>query len=220
MAMSHGYKTAFKTQYGLFEYLVMSFGLMNAPAQFQAHMQTIFRELLDVSVVIYIDDILNFSKTLQEQTSVVREVLRQLEHHGLYAKSSKCKFHYSSVEFLGLIISGEGLRMCPDKVETITIVSRFCKFYRRFIYDYSRITVPLTELTWKNVVFQWTSLTQQAFEELRSRFLNAPLLLHPDYSSLRRAIPTKQPAAYYLNRVATDIYICAHTVVRECSRRR
>ena len=180
MAMGHKFKTAFKTRYGLFEYLVMPFGLTNAPAQFQAHMQTIFSDLLDISVVIYLDDILIFSKKLEEHQAIVREVLRQLQQHGLYAKASKCQFHCSSVEFLGLIVSGNGLKMCPDKVQAIrdwpTLKSvkevqaflGFANFYWRFIEDYSKITVPLTKLTRKNELFEWTNSTQVTFEELCS----------------------------------------------------
>lgn len=193
MAPGHEFKTAFKTRYGLFEYLVMPFGLTNAPAQFQAHMQYIFSDLLDISVVIYLDDILIFSKNLEEHQQVVREVLRRLQQHGLYAKASKCEFHRSSVEFLGMIVSRKGLEMCPDKVQAIrewptpkTIKEvqaflGFANFYRRFICDYSKIAVPLTKLTRKNQPFQWNQLTQEAFEEIRSRFLKAPLLIYPNF---------------------------------------
>lgn len=119
MAPGHEYKTAFKTRYGLFEYLVMPFGLTNAPAQFQAHMQNIFSDLLDISVVIYLDDILVFSADLAAHQAVVREVLKRLQQHGLYAKASKCEFHKDSVEFLGMIVSAKGLEMCQDKVQVI-----------------------------------------------------------------------------------------------------
>ena len=94
MAVGHEYKTTFKTRYGLFEYLVMPFGLTNAPAQFQSYMQNIFGDLFDISVVMYLDDILIFSKTLEEHIPIVRKILQQLKSHGLYAKESKCQFHY------------------------------------------------------------------------------------------------------------------------------
>ena len=87
MALGHKFKTAFKTRYGLFEYLVMPFGLTNAPAQFQAHIQSIFGDLLDISVVIYLDDILIFSKTIEEHQQVVREVLLRLKRNGLFLKA-------------------------------------------------------------------------------------------------------------------------------------
>ena len=119
MAPGHKLKMALKSRYGLFKYLVMPFGLTNAPAQFQSHMQNIFSDLLDILVVIYLDDILIFSKNLEEHRQVVREVLRQLQKYGLYAKESKCEFHCQSVEFLGMIVSSKGLEMCRDKVQTI-----------------------------------------------------------------------------------------------------
>lgn len=193
MARGHEFKTAFKTRYGLFEYLVMPFGLTNAPAQFQAHMESIFYDLLDISIVIYLDDILIFSKTLEEHMSIVREVLQRLLHQSLYAKVSKCQFHQSCVEVLGMMVSEKGLEMCHNKVQAIQewptpksvkevqAFLRFANFYQRFIYDYSRITIPLTSLTRKGQWFEWTSSTDEAFKELRSRFSKAPVLLHPDF---------------------------------------
>ena len=112
MAMGHEYKTAFKTCYGIFEYLVMPFGLTNASTQFQFYMQNIFGNLLDISVVIYLDDILFFSKTLEEHIPIVRKVLQRLKSYGLYAKESKCQFHCQLVEFLGMIVLEKGLEMC------------------------------------------------------------------------------------------------------------
>lgn len=178
MAPGHEYKTAFKSRYGLFEYLVMPFGLTNAPAQFQAHMQSIFADLLDISVVIYLDDILIFSKTIEEHRQVVRDVLQRLKNHGLYVKLSKCEFHCSSVEFLGMIVSSQGLEMCKDKIQTmedwpipknikeVQSFLGFANFYRQFVQDYSRIAVPLTTLTRKDQSFLWTDQAQGAFNEL------------------------------------------------------
>ena len=119
MALGHEFKTVFKTRYGLFEYLVMPFGLTNAPAQLQSHMQNIYSDLLDILVVIYLDDILIFSKKLEEYTKIVWKVLRQLQEHGLYAKESKCEFHCLSVEFLGMTFLANDLQMCQDKVQII-----------------------------------------------------------------------------------------------------
>jgi hypothetical protein len=116
MAPGHKFKKAFKTRYGLFEYLVMPFGLINALAQFQAHMQNIFSDLLHIFVVIYLEDILIFSENLNAHQQVVQEVLQRLHKHGLYAKASKCEFHRDSVEFLGMIVLAKGLEMYQDKV--------------------------------------------------------------------------------------------------------
>lgn len=138
MARGYEFKMAFKTQYGLFEYLVMPFGLTNAPAQFQSH---IFGDLLDISLVIYLDDILIFSKNLEEHQQVVQKVLQRLQKHGLYAKESKCQFHCQSVKFLGMIVLDKGLAVCQGKVQTIkdwpvskmvtevqAFLARICKF--------------------------------------------------------------------------------------------
>jgi len=97
----------------------MPFGLTNVPTQFQCHIQNIFIDLLDISVVIYFDDIFIFSKNLEDHQQVMREVLQHLQKHGLYVKESKCEFHRSFVEFLGMIVLARGLKMCLDKVKTI-----------------------------------------------------------------------------------------------------
>ena len=156
-------------------------------------MQEIFGDLLDISVVIYLDDILIFSKDMDQHRQVVREVLRQLQENGLYAKESKCKFHRQSVEFLGMMVSSKGLEMCKNKVQTIqewstpTSVKEvqaflgFANFYRRFICDYSNIAMPLTTLTRKNHQFNWTIEADTTFHELRTKFIQAPILLHPNF---------------------------------------
>ena len=113
------WKTAFRTRYGSFEWLVMPFGLSNAPAAFQRFMNDIFADLLDVSVVIYLDDILIYSEDLASHKNHMREVLRRLRKHGLYAREDKCEFHKTSVEFLGFILTPEGLIMADDKVKII-----------------------------------------------------------------------------------------------------
>ena len=97
----------------------MPFGLTNALATFQTMINYVLREHLDVTVIAYLNDILIFSKTLPEHIQVVREVLQRLQRHGLYAKESKCVFHAQSIEFLGMIVSANGLQMCTDKVQAI-----------------------------------------------------------------------------------------------------
>ena len=110
---------AFRTRYGSFEWLVMPFGLSNAPAAVQRFMNDIFSDLLDVNVTIYLDDILIYSDDPAEHKKHVREVLRCLRKHGLYARPDKCHFSTNSVEYLSFILSKEGLRMDPSKVRTI-----------------------------------------------------------------------------------------------------
>jgi hypothetical protein len=114
------WKTMFRTRYGHFEYNVMPFGLTNAPAIFQHLMNDVFREFLDDFVVCYLDDILVFSKNEEEHINHVRVLLEKLRTVGLYAELEKCIFHQPQVEFLGYIISGEGLSMDPKKIRTVT----------------------------------------------------------------------------------------------------
>ena len=185
------WKTAFRTRYGHFEYRVMPFGLTNAPAVFQHLMNDIFRDYLDQFVIIYLDDILIFSANPDAHDHHVRLVLQRLRQHGLYAKLEKCQFDADSVEFLGYIISTQGISMDPKKLETVlnwetpanvTDVQRFlgfANFYRRFIQNYSKITTPLTALTRKQRPFKWTPAAETAFTTLKSAFTSAPILMHP-----------------------------------------
>ena len=156
------WKTAFRTRYGHFEYNVMPFGLTNAPAVFQHMMNDIFREHLDDFVVIYLDDILIFSKNEEEHEKHVRLVLEKLRKRGLYAKLEKCLFHQTEMEFLGFIATTEGLKMDPKKVEAIVswevpktvrdvqCFLGFANFYQIFIKNYSQVAAPLTWLTCKD----------------------------------------------------------------------
>ena len=138
--------------------------------------------MLDVCVVVYLDDILIYSENMDEHEKHVKEVLRRLQKHGLFCNPKKCEFHVSECEFLGYILSPDGFRMAEDKVQAIADwpVPRkvkdiqsflgFCNFYRRFIYAYSDITIPLTRLTRKDVKWNWSSEAQQAFEDLKEAF--------------------------------------------------
>jgi hypothetical protein len=186
------WKMVFQTRYGHFEYNVMPFGLTNAPAIFQHLMNDIFREFLDNFVVCYLDDILVFSKNEEEHINHVRLVLEKLRTAGLYSKLEKCVFHQPQVEFLGYIISGEGLSMDPKKIRTVTEWKKpatvrdvqcflgFANFYRIFIRNYSKIAAPLTRLTRKDKL-EWNAETNQAFETLKKAFATAPILTHPDF---------------------------------------
>ena len=184
------WKTAFRTRYGSFEWLVMPFGLTNAPAVFQRFMNDIFADLLDVNVTIYLDYILIYSDDPAEHKAHVREVLRRLRKHGLYARPDKCHFSVDSVEYLGFILSKDGLKMDPAKVQSIQDWPEprkvkdvqsflgFANFYRRFISDYSDIVVPLTRLTRKGVAWNFTADARKSFEALKAAFTSAPILTH------------------------------------------
>lgn len=186
------WKTAFRTRYGLYEYLVMPFGLTNAPATFQHFMNDIFKDMADAFVVVYLDDILIYSDSLEEHRSHVRQVLQRLRDHDLHAKPEKSDFFCPSIEYLGFIVSSNGVKMDSAKVESIlawptpTTVKQvqsflgFANFYRRFIKDYSKITKPLTALTRKEVPFVWGPKCRDAFDALKTAFTTAPILAHYD----------------------------------------
>ena len=184
------WKTVFRTRYGSFEYTVMPFGLTNAPAAFQRFMNEIFADLLDLYVVVYLDDILIFSSDPSQHSQHVREVLKRLKKHGLYCKAPKCEFSTESTEFLGYVCTPEGLKMDESKVQTIRDWLRprnvrdiqsflgFANFYRRFIHNYSDLTVPLTRLTRKSSRWDWTPSCQDSFDSLKNSFTSAPVLAH------------------------------------------
>src|SRR5437762_363442 len=153
------YKTAFRTRYGHYEFNVMPFGLTNAPATFQTLMNDIFRDLLDICVIVYLDDILIYSKNKEEHEQQLRQVLQRLKDHQLYAKLSKCTFFSSSIEYLGHIADGEGLRPNPQLVQALTDFPQpktlkelqsflgLANYYRKFISNFSHIALPLTDDT-------------------------------------------------------------------------
>jgi len=192
MAKGEEWKTAFRTRYGHFEYLVMPFGLTNAPATFQAFLNDVLRECLDTVVVIYLDDILIYSKDEESHTADVKKVLQMLSDAKLQVKLEKCQFHVNKVEFLGYIISPEGISMDPAKVAAITswatpksvrdilVFLGFANFYRRFIKHFSKIVSPITRLLKKDTPFNWDPAAQSAFDDLKKAFSSDPILVHYD----------------------------------------
>ena len=119
IADGNEWKTAFRTRYGSYEWLVMPFGLTNVPSAFQRFVNTVFADMLDVTIIVYLDDILIYSDNLEDHKKHVREVLRCLRKHGLYAKPEKCKFHTDTTEYLGYCLSPAGLTMAQNKVNII-----------------------------------------------------------------------------------------------------
>jgi hypothetical protein len=186
--------TAFTGKYGLYEYTVMSFSLTNAPAFFMHLMNKVFIDYLDTFVVIFIDDILVYSKSEAEHEKHLRLVLQRLREHKLYAKLSKCEFWIDEVPFLSHVISKGGIAVDPGKVKDVLdwVVPKTVKevrsflglagYYRRFIENFSKIAKPLTSLLEQGVDFSWTDEHQKAFEELKKRLTMTPVLTLPDQS--------------------------------------
>ncbi|KAL0197572.1 hypothetical protein M9458_006112, partial [Cirrhinus mrigala] len=187
------WKTAFVTPTGHYEYRVMPYGLSISPSVFQTFMNEVFREFLHRFVIVYIDDILIYSRNMAEHRHHVQQVLHKLREHRLYLKLEKCEFHRPSVHFLGYIISAEGVQMDQGKISviqewpqplTVKELQRFlgfANFYRRFIKDYCTITAPLTSLLrGKPKTISWNPSAHEAFLHLKKIFSTAPLLHHPD----------------------------------------
>jgi hypothetical protein len=185
-------KTAFTTWYGLFEYLVMSFGLTNAHAHFTYLMNSVFMPELDKFVLVFIDDILIYSKNEEEHAQHLRIVLTRLREHKLYAKFSKCAFWLEEIQFLGHVLSAKGIAVDPIKVKDIlewkppTNVHQVRSFlglagyYRRFILDFSKLVKPITSLLKNDTKFNRSSRCNEAFEKLKVLLTTAPVLAQPD----------------------------------------
>jgi hypothetical protein len=151
--------TTFNTRYGQFEYLVMPFGLCNAPGTFQSYINNSILDYLDIFCTAYLDNVLVYSNTPEEHTNHVLKVLQRLLDRGLYVDIDKCEFSVKQVKYLGLIVSTDGIKMDPEKVEAILnwetpqsikdvqAFLGFCGFYRRFIKAFSQLTHPLNEIT-------------------------------------------------------------------------
>ena len=192
MAEGEEWKTAFNTRYGLFESLVVPFGLSNAPATFQARINEVLRPFLDIFCTAYIDDILVYSDNLLDHRTHVSLVLQALMDAGLQLDIKKCEFEVQEVPYLGMIVSTSGVRMDPKKVECISNWEEpanvkdvqaflgFANFYRRFINRFSKIVKPLVALTRKNVVFNFSPACQKSFKLLKDAFTSAPALRHFD----------------------------------------
>jgi transposase InsO family protein len=188
-------KTAFRTHHGHFEFLVMPFGLCNAPATFQALMNDVLRPFLRRFVLVFFDDILIYSTSWAEHLQQVGLVLSALRAHGLFLKQSKCSFGTSSVAYLGHVISENGVAMDSDKVDAVTAwpVPRFPRgvrgflglagYYRKFIKDFGTIAAPLTRLLRKEA-FAWDAAADEAFSNLKRALSSAPVLQMPDFERL------------------------------------
>ncbi|KAH9698410.1 hypothetical protein KPL71_024002 [Citrus sinensis] len=186
-------KTAFRTHDGHYEFLVMPFGLSNTPATFQNLMNEIFRPFIRKFVLVFFDDILVYSTSLQEHARHLSAVLQCLQQNRLYVKLTKCSFAQSSVEYLGHIVSATGVAVIPEKVQcmlewpkptTIKTLRGFLGlmgYYHKFIAGYGKIAAPLTDML-KQDSFTWSPTTEAAFDELRQAMASTPVLALPNFT--------------------------------------
>ncbi|GJR87407.1 reverse transcriptase domain-containing protein [Tanacetum coccineum] len=187
-------KTAFRTRYGHYEFQVMPFGLTNAPAVFMDLMNRVCKPYLDKFVIVFIDDILIYSKSKKEHEGHLRQILKLLKKEELYAKFSKCEFWIPRVQFLGHVIDCQGIHVDPAKIESIkdwaspktpTEIRQFlglAGYYRRFIEGFSKIAKTMTKLTQKGVKFDWSDKQETAFQLLKQKLCSAPILALPEGS--------------------------------------
>ena len=185
------HKTAFRTRYGHYEFLVMPFGLTNTPAAFMDLMNRVFQPYVDQFVVVFIDKILVYSQDRESHDAHLRVVLETLRKEQLYAKLNKCEFWLTEVSFLGHIVSKEGIRVDPKKIEVVvkwkpprnvTEIRSFlglAGYYRRFVKGFSMISAPMTILLQKNVKYEWSEKCQRSFEKLKAFLTEAPVLTQP-----------------------------------------
>ncbi|MBW0570124.1 hypothetical protein O181_109839 [Austropuccinia psidii MF-1] len=183
--------TAFRTKYDSYEYLVMPFGLTIAPASFQNLVNDIFQDLLDVYVVVYLDNIMVFSKSEEEHVTLVSTVLSRLRANNLFSKASKCLFHVSSVEYIGYVVSSEGLKMDqekfqqilnwppPQNLKALQSFLGFSNFCRHFIKNYSKKISSLTGFLKKDSCFPLNEEALSQFHQLKEAFTTTPILLYP-----------------------------------------
>ncbi|KAL4303471.1 hypothetical protein GQ457_10G029000 [Hibiscus cannabinus] len=186
-------KTAFRTHEGHYEFLVMPFGLTNAPSTFQSTMNDLFRPFLRKFVLIFLDDILVYSRNWQDHLEHVRQVLQKLQANGFVAKRSKCTFGQTTVEYLGHIVSQKGLAVDSAKVEairawpiptTLKEVRGFlgiASYYRKFIKGFATIAAPISDLLRKGHSFEWTEAAQSAMNRLKTCLCSAPVLGLPNF---------------------------------------
>ena len=193
------WKVAFTTPEGLFEPTVIFFGLMNSPATFQAIMNKLLRDLINTEkVVVFIDDVIVGTETEEGYNELVAEVIKRLEENDLYVKPEKCKWKVKEVEFLGVVIGPEGIKMEKKKVKgvlewpTLKCVKDVQKFlglanyYYRFIKGFVTVARPLHDLVKKDKKWEWTEREEKAFKELKERFTKEPVLAASDIDEKMR----------------------------------
>ena len=187
-------KTAFNTPFGHYEYVVLPFGLTNAPSAFQNYMNDVLRPYIGISCLVYLDDIIVFSKTHEDHIKHLREVLITLRDNDLFVHPDKCVFLADRIAYLGHIITPEGLKADPKKTAVVQEwptptevlhVQQFlglCNYFRRFVDQYSKQALPLTRLTRDNYPWRWGTQEQEAFETLKQALVSPPVLRMPDFT--------------------------------------
>ena len=189
-------KTAFRTRYEHYEFLVMPFDLSNAPTTFMDLMNKVFKPYMDQFVMVFIDDILGYSKNKEEHLKHLHVVFQTLKEHQLFAKLKKCDFWLNQISFLGHLVSKDGILVDLGRVEAVLSWKRpttvfkvrsflgMAGYYRHFIEGFSKISLPLTRLTKKNAKFVWNKECQSSFEELKKKLISAPMLTIPSSSEV------------------------------------
>lgn len=181
-------KTAFRTRYGHYEFVVLPFGLTNAQTTFMCLMNNIFHQFLDKFVLIFIDDILIYSQNIEEHKEHLHIVLQVLREHQLHAKYNKCDFIKEKIQYLGHVITKDGIVVDPEKIRTIMewLVPKdvadirsfmgLAGYYRRFVEGFSRVAYPITSLQKKGKAFKWTPDCQRSFDQLKHLLTTTPIL--------------------------------------------
>ena len=184
-------KTAFITKYGLYQYKVMPMGMKTSPATYQRLMELVLMNLQWQSCIAFLDDFLVFAADFGEHCKRLREVLQRFRNAGLKLKPKKCNFFQREVKFLGHLVNGNGVIPNPDNVRKllewptptcvtdVQVILGMGNYYRRFVKDYSKRVYPLTQLTKKDVPFEWTPECQQAFDDIKTALTSAPIMAHP-----------------------------------------
>jgi hypothetical protein len=187
------HKTAFSCEFGHFHYIRMPFGLCNAPSTFQRAMEIILEPILNTFVMVYIDDIIIFSKVLIEHTSHLKQVFTLLQKAGLKIKVQKCRFARTEVEYLGHIVSHEGVKADPKKLKAVKLFPvpknlnelraflGLVNYYRRFIDQFADKVHALIQLTKSKVAWKWGTEEQTCFESIKEMLCSAPVLAYPDF---------------------------------------
>jgi hypothetical protein len=187
-------KTAFSTPQGHWSFCRLPFGVSNGPASFQRLVDTLLRELSGVEAFAYLDDVIVFSRTIEQHAERLGHVLERFERANLLLQPSKCEFAKGEVKYLGYIVSRDGLKACPEKtqairrypapknVKEVRAFLGLAGFYRKLVRHFANMAKPLTELTRKDVPFHWDQAQQEAFSQLKDALCSDSVLAYPDFS--------------------------------------